>query len=213
MKFDIDAHLGRMRRSLTSVMHEGRPAKRLVATRTYATDPDDLWDALVNPDRLPRWFLPISGDLREGGHYQLDGNASGTITRCVPPSELGLTWEMNGDVSWVTVRLESEGPGTRLTLEHLAHVPEAFWDQYGPGATGVGWDLSMLGLARHVADPSQPRDREAVAAWERSDEAKQLYRVTSEAWARTSIADGTPEAQARAAGERTRAFYSGESDA
>ena len=30
---------------------------------------DDVWDACTNPERIPRWFLPVSGDLRLGGRY------------------------------------------------------------------------------------------------------------------------------------------------
>ena len=45
-----------------------------------------------------------------------------------------------------------------LELEHTAVVPEERWDQYGPGAVGVGWDQGLLGLAlaparRPVGDP------------------------------------------------------------
>ena len=47
-----------------------------------------LWDACTNAERIPRWFLPVSGDLRLGGRYQLEGNAGGTIERCDPPRSL-----------------------------------------------------------------------------------------------------------------------------
>lgn len=40
-----------------------------------------------------------------------------------------------------------------------------------------------------------------------------MYRITSDAWARAAVADGTPEADASGAAERTRAFYSGEAPA
>jgi hypothetical protein len=39
----------------------------------YPASQSDLWDAVTNADRIPRWFLPVSGDLRLGGHYQLEG--------------------------------------------------------------------------------------------------------------------------------------------
>lgn len=39
-----------------------------------------MWDACTDPERIPRWFLPISGDLRLNGRYQLEGNAGGAIT-------------------------------------------------------------------------------------------------------------------------------------
>ena len=95
--------------------------------------------------------LPVSGDLRLGGRYQLQGNAGGEITRCEPPRLLGVTWEFGGERSWVEVRLTAEGAErTRLDLEHEAHVPPEFWDQYGPGAVGVGWDGALLGLGHHL---------------------------------------------------------------
>ena len=59
--------------------HEGRPARVVAARREYGTGIDDLWDALTNGERIRRWFLPISGELRLGGRYQLEGNAGGTI--------------------------------------------------------------------------------------------------------------------------------------
>src|SRR5688572_18517803 len=101
--------------------HLGKPALVVVAARTYATTVDDLWDAITTPARLVRWFLPVEGDLKLGGRYQLKGNAGGTITRCERPDALDLTWEFGGGTSWVTLRLARDGEGARLTLEHIAH--------------------------------------------------------------------------------------------
>jgi uncharacterized protein YndB with AHSA1/START domain len=181
----------------------------LVATRNYDTTVDDLWDALTNAERIPRWFLPITGDLRLGGRYQLQGNAGGQITRCEPPRDLELTWEMQGQVSWVAVQLSAAAEGgTTLRLEHTAHVPDDMWDKYGPGAVGVGWDQSMLGLERHLATRARV-DPQEFAAWVGSDEGRAFIRESSEAWADASIAAGTDESSARAAAERTTAFYTG----
>jgi hypothetical protein len=36
--------------------------------------------------------MPISGDLRVGGRYRLEGNASGTIERWDPPRSFAATW-------------------------------------------------------------------------------------------------------------------------
>lgn len=35
--------------------------------QTYPTTPADLWAAVTRPDRLARWFAPVTGDLRDGG--------------------------------------------------------------------------------------------------------------------------------------------------
>ena len=43
--------------------------------RDYDAPIEDVWDALTNPERIGRWFLPISGDYRLGGRYQFEGNA------------------------------------------------------------------------------------------------------------------------------------------
>ena len=147
MIIDVSRQIGAVTRELTRVEKNGAMAWKLIATRDYDTNPTDLWDALTNPERIPRWFLPISGDLRLGGNYQFQGNAGGDILTCKPPTHLGVTWVMHGQPSWVDVHLAAKpGGGTQLKLEHVAHVPDDFWKQYGPGAVGVGWEQGLLGL-------------------------------------------------------------------
>ena len=43
--------------------------KTLLIRRTYDAAPEDVWDALTDPDRIVRWFLPVTGDLRPGGRF------------------------------------------------------------------------------------------------------------------------------------------------
>ena len=71
MKIDIGRHIGAVTRRLENREHEGKIARVALASRTYDTTIDDLWDAITSAERIPRWFLPISGDLRLGGRYQL----------------------------------------------------------------------------------------------------------------------------------------------
>src|SRR3569833_498185 len=149
MQIDVPGYLGAVVRRVEDREHQGTPVRVVVATRLYDTDIDDLWDALTRPERIPRWFLPVTGELKLGGKYQLQGNAGGTIVECAPPRRLGVTWEFGGQVSWVNVRLAQAGEGrTELTLEHLAPI-DPHWETYGPGAVGVGWDLTLIGLALH----------------------------------------------------------------
>ena len=210
---DVNRLFGTMTRALSTIERDGRPARALVATRSYDTSIDDLWDALTNAERIPRWFLPISGDLRPGGRYKLVGNASGEVTRCEPPREFELTWEMMGQVSWVVVRLSSEAKErTMLRLEHIAHVPDDMWDQFGPGAVGVGWDQALFGLDQHFRTSPRVRPEDAMT-WVASDEGRAFIRQSSDAWGDASIAAGTDSTAARAAAERTRAFYTGDTPA
>jgi hypothetical protein len=55
-------------------------------------------------------------------------------------------------VSWIEVRLTATSEGrTRFELEHIAHVDDERWNEYGPGTVGVGWDLTLVGLAMHLS--------------------------------------------------------------
>lgn len=51
---------------MSTRQHDGREAKVVVLHQTFDTDIDDVWDACTNAERIPRWFLPVSGDLRLG---------------------------------------------------------------------------------------------------------------------------------------------------
>jgi uncharacterized protein YndB with AHSA1/START domain len=209
MTIDFARYVGAVTREVQSREIEGKEARVVLATRTYDTTIDDVWDALTNAERIPRWFLPITGELKLGGRYQLQGNAGGTITTCEPPRHLAVTWEMMGGVSWVTVRLSPDPKGgTRLELEHAAHVEE-HWKKFGPGAVGIGWDLAVLGLARHLGtgDAVNPKEFEG---WSSSDEGKIYMRKSGEDWCRADIASGAEPKAARATAARTIAFYTGE---
>jgi len=191
--------------------HEGKPARVVVAIRTYDTDQQDLWDALTNPTRIPRWFLPVEGDLKLGGRYQLRGNAGGTITRCEPPKALDVTWEFGGGMSWVTVRLSAEDERTRLTLEHIALASDTdqHWLKYGPGAVGVGWDLTLESLGKHLEGDGVTLDPKAAAEWMGSAAGKAFMRKSANAWCEAHIAGGEDPEVAHGMAARTAAFYTG----
>lgn len=179
-------------------------------SQAYPTTVEDLWEACTQADRLARWFAPVSGDLRLGGRYQVEGNASGEVVACEPPRSFAVTWELGGDSTQLTVRLAQEGEGARLTLEH-EHTGEAgseFWAQFGPGATGVGWDLALLGLSLHLATgEDRPED---PSAFLQNANAKDFIGAVSDRWGEASVKAGTPEEEAAAAAKRTTAFYLGE---
>ena len=205
---DLVGHVGAVARSVESVERNGQPAKVVRARRTYPADIDDVWDACTNPERLPRWFLPVTGDFRVGGRYQCEGNASGVIERCEEPSLLAVTWEYGGDISWLEVRLEGSPNGTTLELEHTAQVDGERWIEFGPGAVGVGWDMALLGLGLHL-EAGEAFDPAAAQEMMRSPEGVQLLTSASEEWGRASIADGEQPEAATAAAARTTAFYTG----
>jgi uncharacterized protein YndB with AHSA1/START domain len=182
--------------------------KTVLLRRTYDAAIDDVWDAITNEERLARWFVPISGDLRLGGTYQLEGNAGGTILVCEPPTHLKVTWVFGEDtterdISEVDVRLSAAGDRTIVELEHAAVVDPAFWERYGPGAVGVGWDLTFLGLGNHLAG----REFEDREAWESSPEARDFMTRSSEAWGEALVVSGERPDVAAAMVRGTTMFY------
>jgi uncharacterized protein YndB with AHSA1/START domain len=180
----------------------------LTAARTYPTTIEDLWDALTSIERIPRWFLPITGELRPGGRYQLEGNAAGEILECDPPHRFEITWEYGGDTSWVTVELSGDRgkDEARLQLRHLAHVPDDLWDQYGPGSVGIGWDLGLMGLELHLSS-GDTFDPEQMRGWESSPDGRAFITQSSSAWAEASIARGADPRVAWASAERVTSIY------
>jgi hypothetical protein len=159
--------------------------------------------------RIPRWFLPVSGELRPGGRYQLEGNAGGTIERCDPPSSFTATWEYGGHVSWIELRLTAAADGaTRFELQHISRADDETWAQFGPGAVGVGWDLATIGLGQHLAGADDV-DSEAARAWSVSEEGRRFAMLSSRSWGEAAVAAGTDPVRAEAWTARTTAFYTG----
>lgn len=186
--------------------YQGRPVRIVGGSRRFATDVEDLWDAVTNPKRIARWFGPVSGELKLDGRYQIEGNAGGSITLCEPPKAYDLTWEYGENVSWVTVRLEPAGTETRLTLEHLTskdEASEAHWKKYGPGATGVGF---------HLENGGEPFDEDEHNAWMTSPDGHTFFEKSARSWKDAHIAHGEDTAIATTMAEATADFYCGRGD-
>jgi uncharacterized protein YndB with AHSA1/START domain len=177
--------------------------------RTYDSPIEDVWGALTTPDRISRWFLPISGDYRVGGRYQLEGNAGGEILDCDQPNRVRVSWVMGemadaGPASEVEIRLTPAGAGsTTVVLEHVAIVPDEFWDQFGPGAVGVGWDGGVLGFSLHLRGGSV----DDPIAWQMSDEGREFFAQSSAAWGVAYQASGADADAVKKAVANTTAFY------
>ena len=204
---DVNHQINAVRRTVGTRVLEAGEAKVVTVSQSYPTDPDDLWDACTNIERIPRWFLPISRELRVGGKYQLEGNANGTILTCDPPREFSATWEYGGHVSWIEVRILGEGADrARFELEHIAHVDDEMWQQFGPGAVGIGWDGGLVGLAIHVST-GESLDPTFGQQWLATEDGRRFTQLASEAWHDANVAGGADPEWARAAADRAAAAY------
>jgi len=205
---DIQHEISAVRRTVGSRTLEAGEAAVVTISRAFPTDVADLWSACTEADRITRWFLPVSGELRLGGRYQREGNAGGTVTACDPPRGFDATWEFGRGVSWIEVRLSPDDDGARFTLTHVAHVDDDHWRTYGPGAAGIGWDLGLLGLGLHLGTGAGVTPAQAEE-WSTSDEGRLFIVGAGRAWAEASVASGMDRGDAEARADRTVAFYTG----
>ncbi|MBO2453046.1 SRPBCC family protein [Actinomadura barringtoniae] len=204
---DVTEQINAVRRRVGARMMEAGEARTITISQTYDAELDDVWDAITSPERISRWFLPVSGELRLGGRYAIEGNASGTIERCDPPKSFFATWEFGGDTSWIEVSLSPAEDGrTVFQLEHIAHVDDERWTEFGPGAVGIGWDMGLIGLYVHLTG-GQELTSEEGAAWAGSDEGKAFMTDSNERWREADVASGTDPGDAKARADRTIAAY------
>ncbi|HSU74110.1 MAG TPA: SRPBCC family protein [Terrabacter sp.] len=126
----------------------------VVFDRHYATTPADLWQACTDPERLARWFAPVSGDLHEGGAFTIHFDDADTpqcrVLSCEPPRRLAWEWPVGGAATLVTVEVSTDGDGARLVLRHERLNPAQ-----APGYA-AGWDTYVRRLEADLADDPLP---------------------------------------------------------
>lgn len=210
---DFGKFEGAHRREVRVDSRSGESVRVVALRRDFPADQRALWDALTLAECVSDWLTPISGDLRLGGRYQLEGNASGTIEVCQPPAKIAVTWEFGGNLSWVEAELARLETGASLRLEHSMKLDDAsdeHWKKFGPGATGVGWDMSIVGLAAHL-DPGCPSGvRKAGEAWLGTEGGRGFIRQCADKWREAHVASGESREIAKAMADNTAAAYLGE---
>ena len=182
--------------------------------RTYDSPIEDVWEALTTPDRISRWFLPISGDYRLGGRYQLEGNAGGEILECDRPRLVR--------VSWVFGEMADAGPdlrGRRASDAGRSRIHDGRAGAHrhrpgrvlGPVRTGRGWRRLGRGRSRVLA-PFARRIRGVgdAIAWQSSAEGREFFAQSSAAWGAAYAASGADPDAVEKAVANTTAFYAPE---
>ncbi|WP_328321027.1 SRPBCC family protein [Kribbella sp. NBC_00382] len=139
---DILEHIAAIQRQVQQTGEE----VRVVLRRSYRAEVEEVWDALTDPDRIRRWLMPITGELKVGGSFQLEGNAGGEILECEPPQRFKVNF--GGPASLVEISLSQNGETTDLQMDHS--VPADFGGASGALHVGPGWDGALLGLALYV---------------------------------------------------------------
>lgn len=130
------------------------PARVAAFTRVYETTIEDLWDACTNPERLRRWYVPVTGELRLGGRFDQVNMGSGTVVECDAPHFLKLSLGRGG-ADEIELRL-SPGPERGQTTLRLEHATTLASHEIG-GQTydaifcmGGGYYPRLLALRDHL---------------------------------------------------------------
>lgn len=196
---DIIEHLNAIHRQVSRTGEEARVTLR----RTYRAEVDEVWDALTDPDRIRRWFMPVTGELKVGGSFQLEGNAGGEILECEPPERFKVTF--GGPTSLVEIRLTGGADSTTdLQMDHS--VPADFGGASGALYVGPGWDGALLGIALYVEGKLKESDDPQEMA--NSPEVIEFNKASIRAWV-TALRDSalvTPE-ELQAATEASAAQF------
>lgn len=199
---DVTRELDSVERIVSRGSLENR-ALRLA--RRFPAPVAEVWRVITEPDEISAWLVPISGDLRVGGRYQLEGNAGGEILSCEAPHRLSVTWEYDGEITRVDVRLVDEGAATLAELIHTGAHDPAKWAAYGPGAVGIGWELALLGLATRF----DSCDTRALGTTLEGQESIEFVSCSGAAWGEAAALTGEDADLASEAARRCVAAYTG----
>lgn len=174
---DITEQLEAIRRQVARADTDDGEGVAVIIRRTYRGEAADVWDAITNPERLPRWFAPVTGDLKEGGTFQVENNAGGDIHRCDPPRLLRLTWGAPNSI--VEVTLTASAPDhTDLEVRHTVPLSVA-GSAAGALYVGPGWDQGLLRLAQYLSG----EELGDLGVAENSIEGQEFSRGSIAAWA------------------------------
>jgi uncharacterized protein YndB with AHSA1/START domain len=195
MTIDLAEQIGAISRQVEQQHSEAGEAVTVTVERRYPAGVADVWQAITDPERVRRWFLPLTGDLRPGGNFQLEGHAGGGIMTCEPPRHLLVTF--GGESSIVDVLLSGDGEQTLLRLTHSVPL-ELAGSTAGALYVGPGWDGALLGIALYLAGEVSG---DPVAA-ANSPEVQDFNVRSIQEWIAAVEASGTAEADAIAAAQQ-----------
>ena len=126
--------------------------------------PERVFRALTSAEICNWWVRPgvfdtreWRGDLRVGGRWEAAGIGGGQSYRLQgeyleieAPVRLVHTWKAvggPGGATTVTYRLDPEGDGVRLTVDHAGLMVEEICER-----TRAGWETSLIRLAAILAE-------------------------------------------------------------
>ncbi|MFI6901959.1 SRPBCC domain-containing protein [Nonomuraea sp. NPDC050394] len=116
----------------------------------YAHPPAKVWRALTDPELMAKWLMPNSFRPEIGHEFTFtteprpnvgfDGIVYCRVLEIEPGKLLKISWSDRKKADWtVSWRLEGEGRGTRVFLDHEGFDPDDPAQQFSRKIMGGGW--------------------------------------------------------------------------
>ena len=140
----------------------------VTVTRRFEASPETLFDAWLDPRSVGRWLFAtpegtmerVELDPRVGGRFLIAERRGGVLAEHFGeyleidrPRRLAFSFAAVRDSGYtrVTVTIEPDGEGSRLTL---VHEMDPRWAEYET-RTREGWTMILAGLAEALGGDSQ----------------------------------------------------------
>ncbi|MER5756115.1 SRPBCC domain-containing protein [Streptomyces sp. NPDC002088] len=131
----------------------------VIRCEQYLTHPPAaVWTALTDPGLLARWWVP--GDIKPivGHRFTLDMGNWGVqpceVTEVDPERLLRYRFAEGSLDTTITWRLEPDGQGTRLLLEHAGFDLDSPLGQHAYQGMGEGWPHVVARIDTALANPA-----------------------------------------------------------
>jgi uncharacterized protein YndB with AHSA1/START domain len=132
---------------------------------------EHVWRALTDSSTLAEWMFPNDFAPRVGHHFTFlvppnpKVNFDGLVVRCEvleceSPSRLAFSWSVAGvGDTRVSFRLEPDGEGTRVLLEHSGFDLAQGWSDQAIQGAEFGWAKMLKQLTAVVAGLAGRKDK------------------------------------------------------
>ncbi|MGY5763950.1 SRPBCC domain-containing protein [Brachybacterium sp. DNPG3] len=180
---------------------------RLSLSTNIGLAPARLWPLLTTVEGLATWYGPVTGALREGGSLALADGTRAHVLEVASPHRIALAWDRGHGEEPLLIRVDPEDDGTAaLRIVHELTMPRAVFEERGPGAVAVGWEVALLRLAAAtdgwratcMADVPHPEP-----AWLSTPDGAEHLRAWAVRWAAEQLAAGVDEEAVRRGEEAT----------
>jgi uncharacterized protein YndB with AHSA1/START domain len=166
-------------------------------TAQTAKSVDEIWGALVKPEKIALWLTPVSGKLAKGGSFAMGDLAEGSITVCEPKRRLSIGLTRGTARQMIDITFGEEGKGkskqrnivVKITA-NMGDLPAGTWHKLGPAALGMGWELVAQALLNYLAGEQAAPRQGGIMAFATSAEGRAFCSEAFSGWRAAAIAGG-----------------------